>query len=224
MRPAVGDLFFVCYPEAMLAVKRQVNLFHGFQVTRQILLVSPFQDRLDQQAADALLLPAGFHALSATRALAGAAWVVARSFWTAGGQPLQALAAVMLACAMDAIIKHLGASYSALMIAFVRFAFGAVAAGVVYLIARPAPITRAALPGMITRGRGAVVNVASLLALSGPLHVRMSGRATYAGAKAFLLTFAGSAASSFSWSVRPYLSRIFLPRASMASCGPILNS
>ena len=36
--------------------------------------------------------------------------------------------------------------------------------------------------------------VASLLALSGPLHVRMSGRATYAGAKAFLLTFTQSLA------------------------------
>ena len=58
----------------------------------------------------------------------------------------------------------------------------------------PMRLTRAALPGMITRGRGAIVNVASLLALSGPLHVRMSGRATYAGAKAFLLTFTQSLA------------------------------
>lgn len=54
----------------------------------------------------------------------------------------------------------------------------------------PMRLTRAALPGMVTRGHGAIVNIASLLALSGPLRIRMSGgRATYAGAKSFLLTF-----------------------------------
>ncbi len=56
-------------------------------------------------------------------------------------------------------------------------------------ILAPLRLTRAALPGMIARGRGAVVNVASLLALSGPLTLPMPGRATYAGAKSFLLTF-----------------------------------
>jgi short-subunit dehydrogenase len=54
----------------------------------------------------------------------------------------------------------------------------------------PMRLTRAVLPGMVVRGHGAIVNVASLLALSGPLRVGMSGgRATYAGAKSFLLTF-----------------------------------
>jgi uncharacterized protein len=53
----------------------------------------------------------------------------------------------------------------------------------------PMRLTRAALPGMITRRRGAIVNVASLLALSGPLRAPMSGRATYVGAKAFLMSF-----------------------------------
>ena len=53
----------------------------------------------------------------------------------------------------------------------------------------PVRVTRAALPGMIARGHGAVVNVASLLALSGPLKIGMAGRATYAGAKSFLLAF-----------------------------------
>jgi uncharacterized protein len=53
----------------------------------------------------------------------------------------------------------------------------------------PVHLAHAALPGMITRGRGSIVNVASLLALSGPLHSRMSGKATYAATKSFLLTF-----------------------------------
>jgi short-subunit dehydrogenase len=53
----------------------------------------------------------------------------------------------------------------------------------------PVTLVRAALPGLIARGHGAVVNVASLLALSGPLAMRMSGRATYAAAKSFLLVF-----------------------------------
>ncbi len=58
----------------------------------------------------------------------------------------------------------------------------------------PMRLARAALPGMVTRGHGAIVNVASMLALSGPLQVRMAGRATYAGCKSFLLTFTQSLA------------------------------
>ena len=52
-------------------------------------------------------------------------------------------------------------------------------------------LTRAALPGMLERGRGGIVNVASLLALSGsaPPGNFLPMRAVYAGAKAFLLTF-----------------------------------
>jgi uncharacterized protein len=51
-------------------------------------------------------------------------------------------------------------------------------------------LTRAALPGMVRRQRGAIVNVASLLALSGSLPANpLPYRATYAGAKAFLVTF-----------------------------------
>jgi len=60
MRPAIGNLLFVRHPEAVLTVERQVNFFHGFEVTRQTLPVSPFQDRLDQQAAHTVLLLAGF--------------------------------------------------------------------------------------------------------------------------------------------------------------------
>ena len=52
-------------------------------------------------------------------------------------------------------------------------------------------ITRAALTGMVARDRGAIVNVASLLAYSGsvPSGQFLPFRAVYAGAKAFLLTF-----------------------------------
>jgi uncharacterized protein len=53
-----------------------------------------------------------------------------------------------------------------------------------------ARLTRAALPGMIGRGRGAIINIASLLALSGTLPPSLLPyRATYAGAKAFMLAF-----------------------------------
>ena len=51
-------------------------------------------------------------------------------------------------------------------------------------------LTRAALPGMLQRGSGAIVNVASLLSLSGSLPANpLPYRATYAGAKAFIVTF-----------------------------------
>lgn len=54
----------------------------------------------------------------------------------------------------------------------------------------PLLATRAALPGMVARGRGAVINVASLLAFSGALPpTPLPARATYVGVKAFLVHF-----------------------------------
>jgi uncharacterized protein len=51
-------------------------------------------------------------------------------------------------------------------------------------------LTRAALPGMVQRGRGAVVSVSSLLAYSGPVSwPQLPKRAMYAATKAFLVTF-----------------------------------
>jgi short-subunit dehydrogenase len=51
-------------------------------------------------------------------------------------------------------------------------------------------LTRAALPAMLARRAGAVINVASLLALSGSIPANpMPYRAVYAGAKAYVLTF-----------------------------------
>lgn len=52
-------------------------------------------------------------------------------------------------------------------------------------------LSRAVLPGMLERGRGGIINVASLLALSGsaPPGPFLPARTVYAGAKSFLLTF-----------------------------------
>ena len=51
-------------------------------------------------------------------------------------------------------------------------------------------LTRAALTGMIRRGQGRIINISSLLALSGTLPPNpLPHRATYAAAKAYMLTF-----------------------------------
>ena len=51
-------------------------------------------------------------------------------------------------------------------------------------------LARAAVGGMIQRGRGAIINVASLLAFSGPLRLpHLPARATYAATKAFMVAF-----------------------------------
>jgi short-subunit dehydrogenase len=51
-------------------------------------------------------------------------------------------------------------------------------------------LTRAALPGMIARGHGAIINVASRLAFSAALSApNMPRRATYAATKAYVVTF-----------------------------------
>jgi uncharacterized protein len=53
-----------------------------------------------------------------------------------------------------------------------------------------ARLSRAALPGMVRRRKGAIINVASLLAISAMLPPNpLPSRATYAGAKAFILAF-----------------------------------
>lgn len=54
----------------------------------------------------------------------------------------------------------------------------------------PTVLARAAVPGMLTRGRGAVVNVASLLAFAGDLAPGpLPHRAVYGGTKGYLVTF-----------------------------------
>ena len=51
-------------------------------------------------------------------------------------------------------------------------------------------LTRAALPGMLKRGRGAMINVSSRLAFSAPLgSTQLPKRAVYGGANAFINTF-----------------------------------
>lgn len=54
----------------------------------------------------------------------------------------------------------------------------------------PVLLTRAVIPGMVERGRGAIINVASLLAFSGAARApHLPQRAVYAATKAFLVTF-----------------------------------
>ena len=54
----------------------------------------------------------------------------------------------------------------------------------------PLLLTRTVIPGMVERGRGAIVNVASLLAFSGAARAPyLPQRAVYAATKAFLVTF-----------------------------------
>ena len=51
-------------------------------------------------------------------------------------------------------------------------------------------LTRAALPGMLSRGHGSIINVSSRLGFSGSLgSAQMPKRATYAATKAFINTF-----------------------------------
>ncbi|GGY98821.1 SDR family NAD(P)-dependent oxidoreductase [Streptomyces poonensis] len=57
-------------------------------------------------------------------------------------------------------------------------------------VVAPTVLTRAAVPGMATRGRGAVINVASLLAFAGSLPPGpLPQRAVYAGTKGYMVTF-----------------------------------
>ena len=54
----------------------------------------------------------------------------------------------------------------------------------------PVLLTRAALAGMVERGNGTVINVASLLAFSGSWEApHLPQRAVYAASKSFLVTF-----------------------------------
>jgi uncharacterized protein len=57
-------------------------------------------------------------------------------------------------------------------------------------VTAPALLSRAALPGMLRRGEGTIVNVASILSFAGSLPPDpLPWRATYAATKSFLVTF-----------------------------------
>jgi uncharacterized protein len=58
-------------------------------------------------------------------------------------------------------------------------------------VVAPSRLARAALPGMMARGRGAIINVSSLLAFSAsvPAAASLPKRATYAATKAYLNAF-----------------------------------
>jgi short-subunit dehydrogenase len=60
----------------------------------------------------------------------------------------------------------------------------------------PVLLTRAALPGMLARSHGTVINVASLLAFSGAVQAPfLPKRAVYAATKSFLVTFSQALAA-----------------------------
>jgi uncharacterized protein len=60
----------------------------------------------------------------------------------------------------------------------------------------PVLLTRTVLPGMLERGRGAIINVASLLAFSGAARApQLPQRAVYAATKAFLVAFSETLAA-----------------------------
>ncbi|MFD0687929.1 SDR family NAD(P)-dependent oxidoreductase [Actinomadura fibrosa] len=62
-------------------------------------------------------------------------------------------------------------------------------------------LTRAAVPGMLARGRGAVVNVASLLAFAGALPPGpLPRRAVYGGTKGYVVTFTRTLAAELAGS------------------------
>ena len=57
-------------------------------------------------------------------------------------------------------------------------------------VVAPVLLSRAVVPGMVERGHGAIINVASLLAFSGAARApQLPQRAVYAATKAFLVTF-----------------------------------
>jgi short-subunit dehydrogenase len=63
----------------------------------------------------------------------------------------------------------------------------------------PVLLSRAAVNGMVARGRGSIVNVASLLAFSGPVDApHLPNRAVYAATKSFLVTFSETLAREVS--------------------------
>lgn len=63
-------------------------------------------------------------------------------------------------------------------------------------VTAPLALTRAAVPGMLARGHGAVINVASLLAFAGSLAPDpLPQRATYAGTKGFMVAFSRTLAA-----------------------------
>jgi short-subunit dehydrogenase len=63
-------------------------------------------------------------------------------------------------------------------------------------VTAPALLSRAALPGMLRRGEGTIVNVASILSFAGSLPPEpLPWRVTYAATKSFLVTFSRTLAA-----------------------------
>ena len=96
---------------------------------------------------------------------------------------LKALVDICSGEAIDLLVNNAGVAH---YMAFVDLPPEKAAELLQVKVVAPTMLARAAAPGMIARGSGAIVNVAGMLAFSGPAPLGPSpGRATYVGALAY---------------------------------------
>jgi short-subunit dehydrogenase len=100
---------------------------------------------------------------------------------------LAALCAEAAELPLDLLVNNAGLAHYG---PFIDLDLDAAAELVGVNVLAPLMLTRSALPGMVSRGAGSVVNVASLLAFSGAWQASHAPqRAVYAGTKSFIVTF-----------------------------------
>lgn len=102
-------------------------------------------------------------------------------------EDLQRLAAELGALPVDLLVNNAGLAH---YMPFAQLPMESARELVDVNAVAPMLLTRAVIPGMVARGGGAVINVASLLAFSGAARApHLPKRAVYAATKAFLVTF-----------------------------------
>jgi len=100
---------------------------------------------------------------------------------------LEAVTDVAATVPIDLLVNNAGLAH---YMPFSELAASSAAELVDLNVLAPVLLSRAVLPGMIERGSGAVVNLASLLAFSGGWdNPHLPSRAVYAGSRSFVLTF-----------------------------------
>lgn len=141
---------------------------------RDIILVARRRDRLDALAAR-------------LRAEEGAAVDVIAADLTSPAELMMVERAIEACEALAFLINCAGAGG---YMPFVELAPDQAEDLIRLQVVAPTRLSRAALPGMIARGRGAIVNVSSGLAFSGALAAsQLPQRAVYASSKAYINTF-----------------------------------